>query len=62
MAVALQRLDLLDDPARLVAVAIGLVDADRLAAAGLGPQVLAQALRLFLMMALAASRMLPCER
>ncbi len=32
-----QRTDLLDDPARLVAVGIGFVDADRLAAAGLGP-------------------------
>jgi hypothetical protein len=43
VAVALQGLDLFDDPARLVALAVGLMDADRLAAAGLGPQVLAQA-------------------
>ena len=43
MAVARQGLDLLDDPARFVAVGIRLVDADRLATARLGPQVLAQA-------------------
>jgi hypothetical protein len=45
MAVARQRLDFLDDEARFVAVGIGFMDADRLAGPGLGPQVLAQALR-----------------
>jgi hypothetical protein len=44
MTVALQGLDFFDDPARFVTVGIGFVDADRLAAAGFGPQVLAQAL------------------
>jgi hypothetical protein len=44
VTVAHQRTDLLDDPARLVALAIGFMDADRLAAAGLGPQILAQPL------------------
>ena len=62
MPLADERLDFLDDPARLVAVGVRLEDAHRLARAGLGPQVLAEARGLFLMIALAASRMLPCER
>ena len=48
MAIARQRLDFLDDEARFVAVGIGFMDADRLAGPGLGPQVLAQALRVVL--------------
>ena len=39
-----QGLDLLDDPARLVAVGEGLIHADRLAGAAVGPQALAEAL------------------
>ena len=54
-----QGLDLLDDPARLVAVGEGLIHADRLAGAAVGPQVLAEALGVVADQALAASRMLP---
>ncbi len=48
VAVALQGLDLLDDPARLLAVGERFKNPDRLTAAGLGPQVLAEARRVVL--------------
>ena len=48
VAVAGERLDFLDDPARLVQIGTRLEYPDRLAGTGLGPQVLAQALRIVL--------------
>jgi hypothetical protein len=47
-AIAHQFADLVDDEARLVEVGIALEGADRLAGAGIGPQVLAQALAVVL--------------
>ncbi len=58
-----QALDLLDQPGRLVAIGLRLVDAHRLALTGVGPQLLAEPrARYCAISALAALRMWPTER